>query len=148
MDLDIEVVLVAFQYNPIWRNAREFLLPVSREYGVGTVLGAPFQQGRLSEPHEEWIECPPSWMGDETRERFRLLYEIVEGFDLSLSELTLRFLLADVDVSSILTGLSSIAELEENVRCAQAGPLPDEVHSRVEALGRLYPEVYRHNARQ
>jgi aryl-alcohol dehydrogenase-like predicted oxidoreductase len=148
MDLDIEVVLVAFQYDPIWRNAKEYLLPVAREYGVGVVLGAPLQQGRLALAREEWIDCPPPWMGDTTKERFRLLYEIVEEYDLSLPELTLRFLLADDHVGSALTGLSSIDQLEDNVRYAQSGPLPHEVHLRVEALGRLYPGVYRHNARQ
>lgn len=148
MDLEIEVVLVAFQYDPIWRNAREYLLPVTRERGIGAVLGAPLQQGRLAVPHKEWIDHPPAWMSNATRERFRLLYEIVEEYGLSLPELTVRFLLADEDVSSIVTGLSSIDELEENVACAGAGPLPDEVQSRVESLGRLLPGIYRYNARQ
>lgn len=148
MDLDIEVVLVAFQYDPIWRNARQHLLPLTRERGVGAVLGAPLQQGRLAVPHPEWLDCPPPWMGDATRKRFRSLYEIVEEHGLSLPELTLRFLLADDDIGSIATGLTSIGQLEENVRCARAGPLPAEIHARVEALGRLYPGVYRHGARQ
>jgi len=59
IDLDVEVVLVAFQYNLIWRNAREHLLPLARETNVGGVLGAPLQLGRLAVPHEEWLAQPP-----------------------------------------------------------------------------------------
>jgi len=144
---DIEVVLVAFQYDPIWRNAKQHLLPLTTTRSVAVVLGAPLQQGRLAEPHKEWLRNPPPWMGDETRERFRSLYEIRTETGLTLPELTLRFLLADRGISSITTGVSTVGQLEENVRCSNAGPLPSEIHSRIEALGRLYPGVYRHNER-
>jgi len=148
IDLNIEVVLVAFQYDPIWRNARQYLLPLTSERGVGVVLGAPLQQGRLVEPHEEWLRDPPAWMGDETRERFRALYEIRRDAGLTLPELVLRFLLADPDICTISAGVSTVEQLEKNVRCTQAAPLPDEIHSRIEALGRLYPGIYRNNARR
>lgn len=138
--LPIDVVLVAFQYSLIWRNAPERLLPVARERGVGVVLGAPLQQGKLAVPHPEWLEEPPEWMDEDLRGRFRALYEIQRESGLPLAELGLRYLLADPDVATVIPGAATVAELEANVRCALDGPLPRELHDRIGALGRVFPE--------
>ena len=61
---------------------------------------------------------------------------------MSLAELAIRFLLRDRRFASVIPGAASIEQIEENVRCATAGPLPDELHERLDALGRTYtPEA-------
>ncbi len=136
----IDVVLVAFQYSLIWRNAKEHLLPLAKDLGVGVVLGAPLQR-KLAVPHEEWIEDPPDWMDDDLRDRFIALYEIHNDSGLPLAELGMRFLLADEDVATVTPGAATVAQLEENVACSAAGPLSPDVHARLDALGRVMDSV-------
>lgn len=138
IELPIDVALIAFQYSLIWRDAREYFLPVANELGVDVVLGAPLQQGRLALPHDEWLKAPPDWMDEDLRERFRRLYEIHRQTGLSLAEMALRFLLADPDFATVIPGAANVEQLEENVQCSAAGPLPPEVHRSLEALGKVF----------
>jgi len=137
----IDVVLVAFQYSLIWRNAKTHLLPLAGELDVGVVLGAPLQQGRLAVPHEEWLEEPPEWMDEDLHIRFRSLYKIQRETGMTLAEMGIRFLLADSDFTTVIPGAANVEQLEENVRCAAAGPLPPEVYARLEALGKVVPMI-------
>ncbi len=138
MDTPIDVVLTAFQYSLVWRNAPRDLFPLAAELDVGIVLGAPLQQGLLAQPHPEWLRDPPDWMDEDLRSRFERLYAIQAETGLSLAELAIRFLLRDPRFASVIPGAASIEQLEENVRCATAGPLPDELHARLDALGRVF----------
>jgi len=139
--LPVEVVLVAFQYSLIWRNARQFLLPLTSELGKGVVLGAPLQQGLLAVPRGEWVEHPPDWMDDDLRTRFAELYAIHRETGISLAALATRFLLADRDVATVIPGAATVEQLEENVGCAAMGPLPPDLHSRLDSLGRVFDGV-------
>ena len=139
--LPVDVVLVGFQYSLIWRNAKQYLLPLTKELGQGVVLGAPLQQGELAVPREEWIEHPPDWMDDDLRARFKELYEIHQETGLSLAALAMRFLLADMDVATVIPGAATVEQLEENVGCAVLGRLSSDVHARLDALGRVFDGV-------
>ncbi len=142
METPIDVVLTAFQYSLLWRNATRDLFPLAAELDVGIVLGAPLQQGFLAQPHPEWLHDPPDWMDEDLRARFGRLYAIHDETGLSLAELAIRFLLRDLRFASVIPGAASVEQIEENVRCATAGPLPDELHARLDALGRVYdPEA-------
>jgi L-galactose dehydrogenase len=136
MELPVEVVLVAFQYSLIWRNAKKDLLPLTRELNCGLVAGAPLQQGRLAVPREEFLEQPPDWMDEDLRGRFTDLYAIHRETGLSLAELAIRFLLADDDLSCLIVGAATVAEMDENVASAALGPLPADLHARLDELGR------------
>ncbi|MCX7011577.1 MAG: aldo/keto reductase [Candidatus Sumerlaeota bacterium] len=142
IELPIEVVLVAYQYSLIWRNAREFLLPAAKEKGAGVVLGAPLQQGRLAVPNRQWLQKLPEWMDEDTRGRYERLYAIHDETGLSLADLAVRFLLADKDFSTVIPGPTTVGQLEENIRSAAAGPLPPELHARLDALGRVFAGVH------
>jgi aryl-alcohol dehydrogenase-like predicted oxidoreductase len=145
-DLPIDVVLAAFQYSLVWRNAKAHLLPLARQMGVGVVLGAPLQQGRLATVHPEWLDAGtirPDWMDAELQDQYRDLCDICQRTGLCLAELGLRFLLADPDFATVIPGAKTVTELEQNVRAAQAGPLPAEVQAHLDRLGRVFPGLYR-----
>lgn len=142
IDLDIDVVLMAFSYSLIWRNTKEYLLPVAKALGVGVILGSPLQQGRLSVPHEEWLDEPPAWMNEGTRDCFKALYEIQKESGLTLAELAMRFILADPDISAVIPGAATIEQLEENIGCSAAGPLPLDLHQKIDKLGKVFPGNY------
>ena len=138
METPIDVVLTAFQYSLLWRNAPHELFPLAAELDVGVVLGAPLQQGLLAQAHPEWVRTPPGWMDEDLRVRYERLCAIHAETGLSLAELAIRFLLRDRRFASVIPGAASIEQIEENVRCATAGPLPDELHARLDALGRVF----------
>ena len=63
------------------------------------------------------------------------LVELQRESRLSLVTLTLRYLVADQDIATILVGAATPAEIEESVAAVQAGPLAPDLHQAVEALG-------------
>jgi len=140
--LRIDALLVAFQYSLIWRNAKETLIPTAKKKDIGVILGSPLQQGKLAVPHPEWLEEPPDWMNADTQQRFRALYEIHRETGISLAELSVRYLLANPDFTSLVVGSTNVAHLEENVQHALAGPLPEEIHNKIDELGKVFPGLW------
>ena len=54
---------------------------------------------------------------------------------MSIVTLTVRFLIANQEISTILVGASTPEEIEESVMAAQAGPLPSDLARSLEELG-------------
>ena len=141
--LDVDVCLSAFNYDLIARRTRKEATPVAREKGVALILGGVFQYGLIVEVHPEWLEFPPEWMTEarfghpvqDVVARFERLYKLQKECGLSLVNLTIRYLLADSNITTIMVGASTPAELEESVTAAQQGPLPPDLHQAIEELG-------------
>ena len=141
-DVDVDAVLVAFNYDLIWRRTRTHALPLARERGAALLPAAVFQNVRLAEVHPKWLESPPNWMNAEVQARFARLYELQREYGLALVELTIRFLLAEQAMSTILVGAARPSEIEISVAAAQAGALPADLHQAVEELGLEEPQPF------
>ena len=63
--VEVDSLMTAHQFNPVFRNAVEFLFPTAQDLGVGVVIGAPLMKGWLAVPQNVWRKNPPEWM-DET----------------------------------------------------------------------------------
>ena len=133
--VDIDVFLLAFHYDLIRRSARLEALPLAKQKGVATVLGAIYHNGQLARPHPEWIADPPEWMTPALRDRFARLYAIQRESGLSLPTLVIRFLLSDEDVDTVLLGCRNRSEVEEGVSAVAAGRLPTDLYEACEQLG-------------
>lgn len=135
---DVDTCLSAFNYGVIDRGIRRQLLPTVGERGVAVLLGGVFRQGRLVVIRPEWLQTPPrwpDWMTPEMQRRVARLIPLQQESGLSLTTLTLRYLVADQSIATILVGAATPAEIEESVAAVQAGPLAPELHRAVEALG-------------
>ena len=62
------------------------------------------------------------------------LLELAETTGISIAAMSVRFLMANKELSTILVGASTPEELEESVVAAQAGPLPLDIHQTLEEL--------------
>ena len=62
------------------------------------------------------------------------LLELARATGVSIAALSVRFLMANRDIATILVGASTPEELEESVVAAQAGPLPPDIQKTLEAL--------------
>lgn len=136
---DYDVVLTAFNYSLLWQEALVSVIPAAIKKDMGIVVGSPLQHGALAQCYVEQIERGARWMASPRREQFRRIYKLVEDLGISLSELGLRFVLSNQDVSTILTGVKSLEELEHNIKAIEAGPLPQSTLERIQSIAAMVP---------
>ena len=140
--VEVDSVMTAHQFNPIFRNAVEFLFPTAQDLGVGVVIGAPLMKGWLAVPQNMWRESPPDWM-DETFEAsyFRFL-DIHADAGIPMAELCIRWMLSEQRQQSIVVGFSNIREVEFNISAALRGALSDDFNAVIEEIGIVHPLIY------
>ena len=54
----------------------------------------------------------------------------------------MRFILADSSIAAVIPGAATIEQLEENVNCSAAGPLPTDLHDKLDKLGKVFTGLY------
>jgi len=133
-----DVVLTAFNTSLLWREAWHEVLPAAAEYGVGVVAGSPLQQGALARVWREEVESA-DWLSRPRREQFLKLYTLVDEVGIPLAELSLRFLLAEPRIATILMGARSVEEVDANVDAIAKGPLPAELMERIDEIAAMVP---------
>ena len=136
---EFDVVLTAFNYSLLWREAEHEILPAAREQKMGVVIGSPLQQGALAKRYDEIIASRPLWLSEPRRRQYEALYGFVDEIGMPLPELALRFVLSNPDISCVLTGARSAAEVEANVAAAERGALPAGVLSRLDEIAAMVP---------
>ena len=92
----------------------------------------PARGREAAPPH---FEPPPGLKGAEQLERFRALADLRRQCGLDVIELTIRFLLADQRISTILLGAAEPREVDHAVQAVLAGPLEPSLHAAVAKLG-------------
>ena len=138
----VDSMLVAHQYNPIYRNAARFLLPSTDAKGVGVAGGAMFMKGWLAVPMAAWRDQPPSWMDEDFHRAYFAYLDLQASSGIPLPELTLRWLLAEQRIHCIVVGFSEWREIESNIEAIERGPLPLDLQSAIDALGIVHPLLY------
>ena len=137
-EAEVDVCLSALGYGLIDRHIRGQLLAVAGELGTAIALGGVFRRGQLVVVRPEWLQTPPIWpieMTPAEQRRVARLAVLQQESQLSLVTLTLRYLVADRSIATILVGAATPAEIEESVAAVEAGPLAPDLHGAVEALG-------------
>jgi aryl-alcohol dehydrogenase-like predicted oxidoreductase len=134
-----DVVLTAYQYSLLYREAATEVIPVAKAAGMGVVVGSPLQQGALSRKHPAATDASTTWLSSARREQFRQLYALVDECGISLPELGTRFVLSNPQVDTVLMGVSNAAELNANVSAAEKGPLPADLARRIDQIAALVP---------
>ena len=134
-----DVVLTAFNYSLLWREAEREVLPAAVEQGMGIVIGSPLQQGALARRYDEEIEGGARWLSSPRREQYRALYGFLDEIDMSITEAAHRFVISNPDISCVLTGARSAEEVEGNVAEAEKGPLPREILDRLDEIAAMVP---------
>jgi aryl-alcohol dehydrogenase-like predicted oxidoreductase len=134
-----DVVLTAFNYSLLWREAEHEVLPAAIERGMGIIVGSPLQQGALARRYDEEVCNGAPWLSKPRRAQYQALYAYLDDIGLSLPEAGLRFVLSNPSISCTLMGARSAAEVVENVRAAERGPLPGEVLDRLAEIAAMVP---------
>lgn len=133
-----DVLLTAFNYSLLFREAADPLIPLAKTKGMGVVAGSPLQQGWFSESFEDTIRTnPPAWLAPRRAQQLLRLYAYVEQVGIPLPELALRFVLSNPQVDTVLTGSRSAEEVEKNVRAAEKGRLSAAVLAELDDIAAM-----------
>lgn len=134
-----DVVLTAFNYSLLWQEALIEVIPAAKNQGMGIIIGSPLQQGALARRYDDEVNHGARWLSKPRREQFQRLYALLDETGISLPELALRFLISNPDISTVLMGARSVAEVEANVRAIEAGPLPADLLTRIQEIAAMVP---------
>jgi aryl-alcohol dehydrogenase-like predicted oxidoreductase len=134
-----DVVLTAFNYSLLWREAAIAVIPEAVRQNMGLIIGSPLQQGWLARRFDEEVGGGAGWLSPSRREQFRTLYALVDEIGMPLTDLAIRWVISNPDVDTVLMGARSRQEVEMNVAAVNAGPLPQAVMARLEEIGAMVP---------
>jgi D-threo-aldose 1-dehydrogenase len=120
------------------------LLPECQRRGVAVVLAAPYNSGILatgaapangSVPYFNYAPAPPQIM-----RKVLDIERVCREFAVPLKAAALQFPRAHRAVASVLAGVRSVAELDENLRMAGA-TIPREFWNALRQKGLIVPEA-------
>ena len=113
-ECDLDIVLVAGRYTLLDQSAMDELIPLCIERDVSIVVGGVFNSGVLVDPSPgalfDYVPAP-----DDVLSRARQIQDVCRRYEVPISAAAVQFPLAHSQVSSLLLGPRSIAELETNL---------------------------------
>jgi len=141
------------QYNLFQRRRVELeLAPVTREFGLGLTTYSPLFNGILSGKYNEGIPegsratLPDfAWLRDLiTPERVnitRQLTLLAQTLGLTTAQLAIAWILRRKEVSSVITGATSLEQLDENIAASEyLDRLSDNILEQIEKIAGNLPE--------
>jgi len=129
-------------YNLFDQSPEDELFPACREHGVGILARVPFDEGSLTGKLREDTTFPPGdfrtqYFGGgllkETVRRVEALRPIVEGAASSMARGALRYILSHPAVSTVIPGMRTPHQVDENTAASDDGPLPPDVVEKLHA---------------
>lgn len=134
----LQVVFNMFEQRP-----RHELFPAGAASGSGFIARVPFDSGSLvghwtADTYATWPEdSVPAWLfrGErftETLNRVAALKELCAPYYATLAEAAMRYALSSAEVSTVIPGMLTPAEVDMNVAYSDGKPFPVEL---LEALG-------------
>lgn len=134
-----DVVLTAFNYSLLWREAEIAVLPEAKRQNMGVIMGSPLQQGALSTRYDKEIESGARWLSPPRREQYRKLYAFLDEVNMPITEVAMRWVISNPDIHTVLSGARSAEQVEANVKAIEAGPLPREMLDRLQEIADMVP---------
>jgi aryl-alcohol dehydrogenase-like predicted oxidoreductase len=145
------VDVLQVQYNAFDQSPEDELFGACLEHGVGVLARVPFDESALTGKLTLDTKFPEGdfradyfggeLLGETVRrvEALRPLFESAAG---TMARGALRYCLSHPAVSSVIPGMRSPQQVDDNVAAADAGPLADAVVREVRAKHRWVREAY------
>jgi aryl-alcohol dehydrogenase-like predicted oxidoreductase len=134
-----DVVLTAFNYSALFREAEQEVLPAARASGMGVVLGSVLQQGAMGRRFDDVVRAKPIWLSQARQRQFQRFYALLDELGMPIVELCLRFAFSRPAGDVVLIGPKTAAQVEAAVQCFERGPLPAEVLARLDEIAAELP---------
>ncbi len=122
-------------YNIFDQNPRDELFPACREHDVGVIARVPFDEGTLT----GYLTLDSTWPADDWRSTYFVPKNLRSSVahadalkplvpeDMTMAEMSLRFILAEPTVSTIIPGMRKLHHVEQNIATSDAGPLTGDL---------------------
>jgi L-galactose dehydrogenase len=125
----VDTVLSYCRYNLLIRDMDKRLTPLARLRKIGLINASPLLMGLLAP------SGPPSWhpAGSSLRRASEKVLNICRNHGVSPVSVALRFCLDHPNVATTLSGMSSVAQVEENVNAVNF-PNSAELMQQIEAI--------------
>lgn len=135
------------QYSLLYRVIEEKVIPTSKKHGIGQIVWSPLAQGVLTGkylPHqpapqgtrasdERVNDFVKRWMDNDLLQAVQDLRPIASDLGLSLSQLSIAWVLQNKNVSSAIIGATRPEQVTENVK-ASGVKLSKEVMKKIDEV--------------
>jgi aryl-alcohol dehydrogenase-like predicted oxidoreductase len=134
------------QYNMLCRGIEAEVIPVSRREGLSQIVFSPLAQGALTGKYSGGQRPAGTRAADAMRNVFMShflepgtlattdrLRPLADRLGITLAQLALAWCLAEPNVASVITGVTRVAQLEDNVK-ASGLRLPPEIAAEIDAI--------------
>jgi aryl-alcohol dehydrogenase-like predicted oxidoreductase len=130
---------VQLQWSLVVRDAEREVVPACRQFGLGTLLWSPLARGFLSGKYERGQKPPPGSRLDAWQDSYRAMdnernwniiaavKKIAERHNTTASAVSLAWLLAKPETTSIIVGARTIEQLDDNLRAIEVKLTPEDV---------------------
>ncbi|XP_015893319.3 L-galactose dehydrogenase [Ziziphus jujuba] len=107
-------VILSYCHYSINDSTLEDLLPYLKSKGVGVISASPLAMGLLTE------SGPPAWhpASPELKSACQAAAAYCKAKGKNISKLAMQYSLSNKDISSVLVGMNSVRQVEENVAAA------------------------------
>ncbi len=133
------------RYNMFERGIEEDLLPMLEKNGVGCIAYSPLAQGALTDRYLNGIPegsraarkgttVAGRYLTEERLPQIRALNKIAESRGQSLAQMALAWDLRRSEVTSVLIGASSTAQLENNIEALKGPAFSEEELEAIEGI--------------
>lgn len=135
-----DVVEIANGYTLLTQRIEDRILPAAAAHDIGIVAGGPFRDGMLAAvQHDKVAELKRTakwgaWVTAQSVERLNRLYRLSEETGIAISELSLRYILSNPAIHTVIPGAQSPAEVDANYQSGIRGPLPDDILGAIRAI--------------
>jgi aryl-alcohol dehydrogenase-like predicted oxidoreductase len=134
-----DVVLTAFNYSVLFREAQYDIFPAAVEKNMGVVLGSVLQQGALGRRYDDEVRRKPAWMSARRQRQFLDFYAWLDHKNLPIVEVALRFALSRHEAHTLLIGPKTAEQVEQSVAVIQKGPLSHDLLDELSDLAHILP---------
>lgn len=126
-------------YNIFDQAPEDELFPLCREHNIAVIARVPFDEGSLTGT----LTKETRWPEDDWRSTYFVPENLNASVDhadalktlvpqnMNMPELALRFILANQDVATIISGMRKEQHVRANIGVSDGQPLPDELHGQL-----------------
>ncbi|MFP4248612.1 MAG: aldo/keto reductase family protein [Armatimonadota bacterium] len=136
------------RYSLLWRDPEEFVYPTCLKNGVGNVVFSPLAHGVLTGKYEPG-EPPPegtraaddtqnkilmdNYWSEENLRKVKQMQEMAGDLGLTCAQLAMAWCLEHEAVTSVITGVTKVSQLEDNLGAAEA-EIPSDVMAKLDEM--------------
>ena len=140
------------QYSALWRVIEAEVVPLSKREGIGQIVWSPLAQGILTGKYLPGKKAPAGsratdkksganfisrWMTEDVLTAVQRLKPIADEVGLSISQLSIAWVLQNSNVSTAIMGATKPSQIRENVKASGVKLTPDVMKAIDRALGNL-----------